>query len=69
MKFNFGWKEYWKPTPKKLRLLGDGLLWTVSAISGITIFVNYDRYISIGLLLLGLILKLLSNCFSKDDKK
>lgn len=67
MKYNFGLKEYFKPTPKNLRKLGDSLLVIMTMVTGYAVFMSmpYIAYIALGIGVLG---KFLSNYFSEDSK-
>jgi hypothetical protein len=70
-------KNYWKPTPKKWRKLGDSLLAvaTVIAIGGIWQFdslkdlftTNELKIMIISSIVLGVIGKFLTNFFKEDD--
>jgi len=63
-KLKFGIAEYSKPTPKKLRRLGDGLLLASSLITNELMVVN-PTIASISLIV-GTIGKFLTNFFSQD---
>jgi hypothetical protein len=60
----FGLSEYSKPTPRKLRRLGDGLLLASSLITNELMVVN-PTVASISLIV-GTIGKFLTNFFSED---
>ena len=60
----FGLSEYSKPTPRKLRRLGDGLLLASSLITNELMVVN-PTIASISLIV-GTIGKFLTNFFSED---
>lgn len=60
-KVKFSPKDYWKPTPKNLRILGD----TVLLASGIgAILIPGAKWVIIA----GLVGKYLTNCATKLDK-
>ena len=63
-KLKFGLKEYSKPTPKKLRRLGDGLL-LASTILTNEMMVEKPAVASVALLA-GVIGKFLTNFFSEQ---
>lgn len=58
-------KNYYKPTPKKLRVLGDSLL-AVSTF--ITTFALYSEYTTVAIvsLCVGVVGKFLTNFFKED---
>ena len=66
-KYNFGLSEYFKPTPRNLRKLGDALLGIMTMVTGLAIFMAlpYVPYITLGL---GVVGKFLTNYFSEDVK-
>jgi hypothetical protein len=63
-KLKFGIVEYSKPTPRKLRRLGDGLLLASSLVTNELMVVN-PTIASISLIV-GTIGKFLTNFFSQD---
>lgn len=64
----FGIKEYFKPTPKKIRKIADSLSMAALAISGFTFVQDYKTaaYITLSSAFLG---KFFSNLFSEDEVK
>lgn len=61
----FGWREYWRPTPLRLRRLGDSLL-------GVAVFMasagwEHPRK-SVAVLIIGIAGKFLSNFYSTETK-
>ena len=72
-------KHYWKPTPKKWRKLGDGLLAaaTIVAIGGVwqydtlkEIFTTGEiKIMIVSSIILGVVGKFLTNFFKEDDKE
>lgn len=67
MKCKFGMKHYSKPTPKKWRKLGDSLLAASVFATTFTMIMKYE-YLSIGIVIVGVIGKFLTNFFSEEDK-
>jgi hypothetical protein len=62
---NFGFKEYFKPTPKKVRKIADSLSAAALAASGFAFVQDYKvfAYIVLSSAFVG---KFLSNLFSED---
>lgn len=65
MKNKFGLKQYQKPTPKKLRKLGDALLAVSTFVSG-TAIVNDMKYIALAAVAVGAVGKFLTNFFAEE---
>ena len=63
MKVN--WKYYFRPTPKRLRVLGDTLLAMTSLFAGVSILED-SKVLAIVLLSVGVVGKFLSNFFGED---
>lgn len=61
----FGWKEYWKPTPKKIRKIADSLSAAALAVSAFTFASDYKvvAYIVLASAFVG---KFISNLFSEE---
>lgn len=59
-------KNYYKPTPKKYRMLGDALLLISSSFSGYN-FMNHNEEWGLFFLILGTIGKLLTN-FAEENE-
>lgn len=59
-------KYYGSPTPKKWRKLGDALLGISTTITTYAIAADYEKWVSLTALLLGVIGKFLTNFFSED---
>ena len=66
-KVKFGWKCYFKPTPKRLRILGDSLAAASLFVSGLAIATGYEK-IAIGVAIIGWVGKFTSNFFSDENK-
>lgn len=62
----FRFSNYKKPTPKKWRKIGDGILLLSTLISG-TSLVTHHEYIALVVTLLGVFGKFLTNFFSDDE--
>mgnify|MGYP000916276043 CR=1 FL=1 len=58
-------KNYYSPTPKKWRKLGDALLAISTSVTGYTIYAN-EPTIAVISLVLGVVGKFLTNFFSED---
>ena len=63
-----GFKEYWKPTPKKIRKIADSLSAAALAVSAFT-FVSDYKVVSYVVLASAFIGKFASNLFSEDEEK
>ena len=64
-KMKFGWKEYWKPTPLKIRKLADALV-AATTFSGSMINLEGDSHISTAIIIIGFISKTASNFFAEN---
>ena len=64
----FGLKYYFKPTPKKIRLIGDSLAAASLFVSGMTLMEGYKE-IAIFIAVSGWVGKFLSNMFADADAK
>lgn len=64
----FGLKYYFKPTPKKIRLIGDSLAAASLFVSGMTLMEGYKE-IAIFIAVSGWVGKFLSNMFADADTK
>jgi hypothetical protein len=58
-------QNYYSPTPKKWRKLGDALLGVSTTITGFAIYEN-EKWIALTALVLGVIGKFLTNFFEED---
>jgi hypothetical protein len=58
-------QDYYSPTPKKWRKLGDALLGVSTTITGFAIYEN-EKWIALTALVLGVIGKFLTNFFGED---
>jgi hypothetical protein len=58
-------QNYYSPTPKKWRKLGDALLGVSTTITGFAIYEN-EKWIALTALVLGVIGKFLTNFFGED---
>lgn len=59
------WKNYWAPTPKKWRKIGDALL-GISTLSVPAMMADY-KPLAIGLFAVGVIGKFLTNFFTDEE--
>lgn len=64
----FGLKYYFKPTPKKIRLIGDSLAAASLFVSGMTLMEGYKE-IAIFIAVSGWVGKFISNLFADADPK
>lgn len=62
----FGWKHYFKPTPKRVRVFGDSLAAGSLFVAGLSIMTGHE-IIAIGVAVAGWFGKFISNFFS-DEK-
>jgi len=62
----FGWKRYFSPTPKRLRVLGDSLAAGSLFVAGLSIMTGHEQ-IAIGVAIAGWLGKFISNFFSDED--
>lgn len=63
----FGWKYYFDPTPKRLRIFGDSLAAASLFVAGLSLLSGYDK-IAMGVAVVGWIGKFLSNFFTDEHK-
>lgn len=63
----FGVKEYFKPTPKRIRIFGDSLAAASVFVSGLAIVSGYEK-IAIGIGVAGWLGKFISNFFTDENK-
>lgn len=63
-KLIFGLSNYFKPTPKNIRIIGDGLL-TISTTIGAYSTLMENRYVSIFVMIAGLSGKFITNLFAE----
>ncbi len=61
-KVDLGWKSYFAPTPKNIRILGDTLLGIASILSGYAIL-SEDKSLALIFLIIAVVGKFLSNFF------
>lgn len=59
-------KNYYSPTPKKWRKLGDALLGVSTTITGFAIY-EEAKWVAIAALLCGVVGKFLTNFFAEDE--
>jgi len=63
-KLTFGLSNYFKPTPKNIRIIGDGLLTMSTTISAYSTLME-NKYISISVIMMGLLGKFITNLFAE----
>jgi hypothetical protein len=63
----FGYKQYFKPTPKRIRIFGDSLAAASLFVSGLAISNGYEK-IAIGIAISGWVGKFISNFFADENK-
>lgn len=64
-KMKFGWKEYWKPTPLKIRKLADALV-AATTFSGTMVNLEGDSRIGTAIIIIGFLSKTVSNFFTEN---
>lgn len=62
----FGWRYYFKPTPKRIKVLGDSLAAGSLFVAGLSLISGYEK-IAIGVAISGWAGKVISNFFT-DEK-
>ena len=62
----FGWNEYWKPTPLKIRMLADALV-AATTFSGSLINLEGGSYIGTAIIVIGFLSKTVSNFFTENQ--
>jgi hypothetical protein len=67
-KLSFGWKYYFTPTPKRLRVLGDSLAAAATFGAGIAILNGHPIAGTI-IMIIGLVGKFISNFFTEEELK
>jgi hypothetical protein len=60
-------KNYYSPTPKKWRKLGDALLAVSTAVTGYAMYENV-KWVALTALITGVLGKFLTNFFEEDDQ-
>jgi high-affinity K+ transport system ATPase subunit B len=58
-------KNYWKPTPKKWRKIGDALLAVSTTVTTYAIADDWAKWLQVVALLTGVLGKFLTNLFSE----
>jgi hypothetical protein len=64
----FGWKEYWKPTPLKIRKLADALV-AATTFSGSVVNLEGDSHIGTAIIVIGFLSKTVSNFFTENENR
>lgn len=66
-KLNFGWKQYFKPTPKRLRVFGDSLAAAGTLGASIAVL-NGHPVAGTTIMVVAVIGKFISNFFTDEPK-
>ena len=61
------WSNFFKPTPKRVRVLGDSLAGSAVFIATISMVSGYEK-IAIAVAIVGMVGKFLSNFFADETK-
>lgn len=61
------WNNYFKPTPKRIKILGDSLAGSAVFIATISMVNGYEK-IAVAVAVIGMVGKFLSNFFADDTK-
>jgi len=65
----FGIKHYWKPTPLKMRKLGDSIAVACGSISALGYISQAPTWLITSLLVAAFVGKFITNYFGEDEKK
>lgn len=68
MSFNFGWREYWEPTPTNIRKIADAVV-AGTTFGGSVVVMNGNPKLGTGIFIAGVVAKIISNFFSGRRKK
>ena len=64
----FGFTEYFKPTPKKIRTAADAIV-AATTFGGSMIVLNGDPKVGTAIFIIGVVAKFISNLFAENEKK
>lgn len=64
----FGFTEYFKPTPKKIRTAADAIV-AATTFGGSMIVLNGDPKVGTVIFIIGVVAKFISNLFAENEKK
>jgi hypothetical protein len=64
-KLSFGWKDYFKPTPKRVRVLGDSLAAAGTFGAGIAVLSGHP-ILGTSVMILAVLGKFISNFFAEE---
>lgn len=67
MKTKFGWKYYFAPTPKRIRVLGDSLAAAGTFGAGIAVL-NGHPIVGTVIMIVAIVGKFISNFFAEDSE-
>lgn len=62
----FGWNEYWKPTPLKIRKIADSIV-AATTFAGSIINLEGDSKIGTFIIVVGFLAKMTSNFFTENQ--
>ena len=65
----FGLKHYWKPTPLKMRKLGDSIAVACGSISGLAYIGQAPTWVITSLIIAAFVGKFITNYFTEDVKE
>lgn len=64
----FGIKQYFKPTPKRIRTIADAIV-AAATFGGSVIVLNGDPKVGTAVFIVGVVAKFISNLFAEDEVK
>lgn len=64
----FGWKQYWKPTPKLVRKVADAVI-SITTLAGSIITIDKNPVTGTIIMALGVVAKVVSNFFGEEESK
>lgn len=67
IKFKFKLKNYYKPTPKRMRKFGDALLGSCQFLTGFSVIME-EKWLAIACIIIGTIGKFLSNFYTEEEE-
>ena len=65
----FGLKHYWKPTPLKMRKLGDSIAVACGSISGLAYIGQAPTWVVTSSIIAAFVGKFITNYFTEDEKE
>lgn len=67
-KMKFGWKRFFKPTPKRVKVLGNSMVASSLFVASLAMMGNFEK-IAMGIAILGALGKFISNFFSDESEQ